>query len=338
MKLKVTDGSGTVHESAMTQSVIKSCENKFETVCTGPKCLAGATSASGSDYTSSMKSGTNGVGLWCYRNTTSSEATVNLTVTGTTRGESIMTMVWTNGVTTEGATMPSEGRSSTGGGGGGRAPVGEKDLNDIAWQDYWDEEYYKNRWNWHHHEANAYLERQLLENPPSIDPAKERALLNQRQVVQSPSIGASKDWKDPTTEPWDGSKYPCMTNMRAGSGCPTYTTKLKHKCQLTDGREVLFWVDDASLVANGGLMSDAHITEWGKMFCSTGAGAKKGIDKLKSFNTDFWTTDPRGPGYIAGDGDGSLSSYNNSLQPINIVVVKPGRGNLGRVLLDSKPT
>ncbi len=322
--LKATKGRD-VETSTMTQAVIKSCEDKLENACTGPNCKSGAVvgNRAATEFTTTVSSGA-GVSLWCYNNTSAREdATIKFTVSSGLTSNHKMTLVFSNPTVDDiSGNVPAVGSSPAGNVVEySPEPVarGELTLNEIAELERQDEENYRRAWHYRHHQREAETQAMEARSPLATAGSPAGYSSYDAPPQKSPSIGASKKWYELTASGCQTAREPDTI-----ANCP-YNTKLIKKCQLSSGREVLFWTDDASKTANGGDVSDAEFEDYRAAVCS-GSGDKQGFDKLVGLTGDFWLSSPRYRQNIAGDGDRSLSAYNNSLQPFNVIFVKPPGG------------
>ncbi|MEI7704095.1 MAG: hypothetical protein WCK73_05815 [Deltaproteobacteria bacterium] len=214
----------------------------LEVACSGTSCGA----ASPTQYSGS------GVGIWRYRNTGDSAASVDIDISGVSAGQQAL-LLFSNG-SMRSASLPAVGTLASPARFAPAAPVTDP-MGGIDRDERPRDAFHSEllRWN---AEAAELLQRR--------DPASRgsAALGTPRPASSTPAVGSSKSW------------------YQAATPAGTYTAVVKAVCNLTasPGRKAVFWVDPASTAS--GSIGDSDLVFFQNVFCGATGGFARVIEAL----------------------------------------------------------
>lgn len=242
--LTVTDIAGVSASTAYSQSVGSASDNNFIADCSGTNCSA----SSPTTYTGT------GTGVWRYNNTTSSNATIDISIGGVSAGKTV-TLLFSNGSTTAAGT-PATGVLAM--------PVVMPPLPDSRTKS-------ANVADPHQqHDANhlkLLIENLKLASDLASLPRGAKSVARGPDTappppLPTPAVGATRTWKEFS---FDNRNY--QTTARA-------------VCSVPNGRSVVIWTDSSY----GSTVFPSDISALSNNYC----GATGGYARLTTLLGDAW--------------------------------------------------
>ena len=215
----------------------------LEVACSGASCgAASPTLHSGS-----------GVGIWRYRNTTASPATIALSIDGVRAGQGAL-LLFSNGATSP-TTLPSPGTLAA------PSPLALPPAQPPGAGEQAERD--------HGHrsmlERNRELALSMRDLPRTSRGGGAAAPAALAAPTPTPVVGATRTWTD---------NYPATP--------VDYPTVVKAVCPLPTGRKAVFWVDPAATAA--GNVTDADLAYFQATFCD----ATGGYAQVTGMRGDAW--------------------------------------------------
>jgi PKD repeat protein len=237
-------------------------DNMLSAYCTGPFC--GATDAA--TYAG------NGVGIWRYNNTTSSDATINVAINGVQAGQTAI-LTFSNGQSSPAGSVPAPGAlqdvlaTSSAAAGNTRQALGNRNHTLIL-------------------ERNKIVADGFVRNFAAREQRVARAIRakSRTQIIASaaPAIGTARTWND------------------GGNSVPT---SVQASCPLSTGRNAVFWVDQALLDETA---LPANLATLTTAYCGSGDA----YARLVSLLGDAWGAAAAASPTLIQDGPGALQDIN----------------------------
>ena len=303
VRLTVTNSNGAVANGTLAQGIIANAPNALVADCAGANCAA--SNANTYDGT--------GTGVWRYRNTTATDAIVNVNIAGVSAGKAV-TLLFSNGTAAAATSSPSTGVLAEPALAAFAAPAASF-APPTATGDRFSE------LSTQQSEATTISDQQdashsqLLENNGalargvrSMGPASGPSLLadnagapSSPRPLAAPAIDTGRIWNDLFDSTTNPARYP---------------TTAKAVCAAGNGRSAVIWVDPNAEIS--GKVTPATVTAFSNTFCGDGSGNAGGFAQLVALMGGAW-----GSGAAAFSNLIPESTADSALQDINIVIVDP---------------
>jgi hypothetical protein len=239
----VTDVGGITASNTYSQFISWPTDNYFGPDCSGTNCSA---------TRSTLYSGS-GTGVWRYNNTTSSDATVNINISGVSAGKTV-TMLFSNGGSTAASGTPVTGVLAT--------PVVPAPLIKSLPAPGNDQDIRR--------QHDSSHQKMLIEN---------LKLASALAAPRSSAKSITRNFPPPPmptpvvgdTRPWNESAFD-MKN---------YTATVRAVCSVPNGRNVVIWADSSY---DGTNVTASDITAFSNAYC----GSAGGYAKLTTLLGDAW--------------------------------------------------
>jgi PKD repeat protein len=221
----LTISNGTLRTISATEEVdVETAEpipalsdNTFEPYCSGPYCAAvDANTYSG-----------NGVGVWRYHNSSTTPATVDISIAGV-QADQVASLVFSNGQSVAAASLPDPGTAPAPALAPASTTVATDHVNFL--------------------QRNIDFARSVLAQRPLAPVVRrQREVVRARVRAAPPSLGTTAQWTDYYSTP------------------VTYNMQVAATCVLADGRNAVFWLDSTQLAS--GKVTVQTATDLMNRFC-----------------------------------------------------------------------
>ena len=291
VRLTVTNSSGGTANGTLVQAVISNASDNFVVDCAGVNCAA----SNANTYSGS------GTGVWRYRNSTATDAAVNLNIAGVAAGKTV-TLLFSNGTAATAPSAPSAGvLAEPAASALAPPPAGDRfaelsavqmelatainDQQDLAHSQLL--------------ENNGTLARSMT----TMNRTRNPLLLADGAGVPAPGLPLAAPAID-TTRTWN--------DLFGGTTNPTkYVTAAQTVCATGNGRNAVIWVDPNA--QSTGKVTASTVAAFANTFCgSAGSGMAGGFAQLVTLMGDAW-----------GSGAAVYPELipDSTLQDINIVIL-----------------